>query len=226
VRQTILIFLIILGAIPLHSQHFSFSRVDFKNIQSEIAKKKSAFFYPVLFDRYRKNDTTLNHEEFRYLYYGYTFQEDYRPYAIHDAETQVNDLLMKDTLTTEDFLVIQGCCREILKLHPFSTYYLLTTAIACSQAGNTEEARIYYYKYNGIISAILSSGDGATEQSAWSVILISDEVELIRSLGFVPSGKQKMMAQSRCDFISVEANDFAIEGFYFDISRPFSRGFQ
>jgi hypothetical protein len=225
-KRTVLIFLAILVTMPLQSQHFSFTRVDFKNVRSAIAKKRSAFFYPVLFERYRNCDTTLNREEFRHLYYGYTYQEGYRPYAIHDAETVVNDLQMKDSLTMADFSVIYGHCREILELHPFSTRYLLTSAIACSQIGNTEEARIYYYKYHSILSTILSSGDGATEQSAWSVILISDEYEIIRSLGFVPSGKQKMMAKSRCDFIYVIANEYTVEGFYFDISRPFSRGFK
>jgi hypothetical protein len=225
-KRYVLILALILGAMPLRSQHFSYTRVDFKKVRSEVAKKKSAFFYPVLFERYRNNDTALNHEEFRYLYYGYTFQEDYRPYAIHDSETQVNDLLMKDTLTTEDFSVIQGCCREILKLHPFSIHYLLTAAIASSRVGDTEEAGIYYFKYNGILSAILSSGDGATEQSAWSVILISDEAELIRAMGFIPTGKQKMISKSRCDFIYIAASEYAVEGFYFDVSQPFSKGFQ
>lgn len=210
---------------PLHAQHFSYTRVDFNNIRSAVTKKKSAFYYPVLLERYRNNDTTLSPEEFRYLYYGYTFQDEYRPYAVHDADSLVSDLMMKDNPTVEDFSVIQEHCRELLELNPFSTRTLLTAAIACSRMGNTKEATLYYFKYNRILSAILSSGDGATEQSAWSVIFISDEVELIRSLEFVPSGKQKMIAKSLCDFIYVTTNDYGVEGFYFDISQPFSRGF-
>jgi hypothetical protein len=225
-KRIYLIFPVFLVAVQVQSQHFSFTPVDFKNIRSAIAREKSAFYYPVLFDRYRNNDTTLSREEFRYLYYGFTYQEDYRPYAVHDAESAVNNLLMKDTLTIRDFADICGYCREILELHPFSMHYLLTSAIACTRMERVEEARIYYYKYNSILSTILSSGDGATEPSAWSVILISDEYELIRSLGFNPSGKQKMLAKSRCDFIYVVANEYNIEGFYFDINRPFSRGFQ
>ena len=211
---------------PLHAQHFSYTPVDFKTVRSAVTSKKSALYYPVLFERYRNNDTTLSHEEFRYLYYGYTFQDEYRPYAVHDADSLVSNLMRKDNPTTEDFSVILGHCREILELHPFSTRILLTSAIACSRMGNTKEATLYYFKYRSILSAILSSGDGATEQSAWSVILISDEVELIRSLEFVPSGKQKMIAKSLCEFIYVMANDYGVEGFYFDISQPFARGFK
>jgi hypothetical protein len=225
VKRTVLILLAILLTMPLHAQHFSYTRVDFKTIQSAVTKKKSAYYYPVLFERYRNNDTTLGREEFRYLYYGYTFQDDYRPYAIHDADSLVSDLMRKDNPAIEDFSVMQAHCREILNLHPFSTRTLLIAAIACSRTGNTKDATLYYFKYNSILSAILSSGDGATEQSAWSVILLSDEVELIRSLDFIPSGKQKMIAKSLCDFIYVMANDYGVEGFYFDISRPFARGF-
>ena len=225
VKRTVLILLAIMVIMPLHAQHFSYERVDFKKVRSAVAKRKSAFYYPVLFERYRNNDTTLSREEFRYLYYGYTFQDEYRPYAIHDTDSLASNLMMKDNLTREDFSDILGTCREILELHPFSTRTLLTSAIACSRIGNTKEATLYYYKYHSILSSILSSGDGATEQSAWSVILISDEYELIRSLEFIPSGKQKMMAKSLCDFIYVMANDYGIEGFYFDISRPFARGF-
>jgi hypothetical protein len=226
VKRTILILLAILVTLPLHSQHFAYTRVDFKQIRSAVAKKKSALYYPVLFDRYQNNDTTLTREEFRYLYYGFTFQEEYQPYAIHDAEDAVSNRLKKDTLTVADFSIIYSQCREILELHPFRTRFLLVAAVACSQMGNAEEATLYYYKYHSILSAILSSGDGATEQSAWSIAFISDEYELIRLLGFTPSGKQKMLAESRCDFISVESNEYAIEGFYFDISRPFARGFK
>jgi hypothetical protein len=225
-KRFLMVLLISSVTAPIWSQHFSFTKVDFKNIRSVTGKKGSALYYPRLFERYSDNDTTLSREEFRYLYYGFTFQEEYRPYAVSDAENRVSALLVKDTLTVEDFSSIYTSYNEILLLHPFSLRYLLASSIACSRLGKEAEARTFYFKYDGILSTILSSGDGATEQSAWSVILLSDEYELIRSLGFNPSGKQKMLSESRCDFIYVSANEYGIEGFYFDISRPFSRGFE
>lgn len=212
--------------VTLYAQQHTFTRVDFDQIRSAVALENTAFYYPTLFERYRDADTTLSIEEFRYLYYGFTFQEQYRPYKKHDGETLVSELMMKDSLTPSDFSEIYRHCTEILPLHPFSTRYLLIMAIACAQLGNSEEARKYYFKYDRIISAILSSGDGATEQSAWSVILISDEYELINALGFQSTGQQKMLSKSLCDFIYVSDNDYGIDGFYFDVSRPFARGFE
>jgi hypothetical protein len=211
--------------LQLYAQQFQYTKVDFKSIKSLVSSESSLFYYPALFARYQRNDTTLNVEAFRYLYYGFTFQAGYEPYKKTDAETRVNELLSSDTLSSGDFSGIREACLEIIQLHPFSTKYLLALAVACSRLGNTEEARIYYNKYDGLLSAILSSGDGATEQSAWCVILVSDEYEILNALGFHPSGKQKLLSASKCDFIYVTTNEYAIEGFYFDISRPFAKGF-
>jgi len=223
--QNYLVCVTALMTIQLQAQQHSFVRVNFSEVKSTVASEKSPFYFPVLFKRYQDTDTTLSVEEYRYLYYGYTFQERYQPYKKLEAENIINELLLKDTLTTADFSAIYGHCLEILQWHPFSTRYHLTSAIACTQLGKTEEARKHYYKYDRIISVILSSGDGATEQSAWSVILISDEYELINAIGFQRTGKQKLLSKSLCDFIYVSANDYGLDGFYFDISRPFSRGF-
>lgn len=218
-RHYILLFFLI--TMQIQAQQPSFSRVDFMEIRTAVSSEGSSFFFPVLFDRYQNEDTMLNMKEFRYLYYGFTFQENYQPYKKPEAESIIQELLMKDTLTLTDFSIIHNQCHEILQLHPFSTRYLLISAIACTQLSRPEEARKYYYQYDMIISTILSSGDGATEKSAWSVILISDEAEMISALGFQRTGQQKMLNKSLCDFVYVTSNEYGIDGFYFDISRLF-----
>jgi hypothetical protein len=221
-----LVFLVfILMSIQIQAQQSLFVQIDFSDIQSTVASENSPFYFPVLFERYRNNDTTMSMEEYRHLYYGYTFQEKYQPSKKLEVESIIEDLLLKDTLTSSDFSLVYDHCMEIVQWHPFSTRYLLTAAIACTRLGKNEEARKYYYQYDRIISAILSSGDGATEKSAWSVILITDEYELIGALGFQRTGKQKMLSKSLCDFVYVTDNEYGIVGFYFDISRPFSKGF-
>jgi hypothetical protein len=210
----------------IKAQQFTYERVNFKDIRKEVSTEKSAFYYPVLSERYNHNDTTLTKADFRYLYFGYTFQDGYSPYETTDAETIINELQQKDTIVETDLSVMLEKCREVLKIHPFSAHYLLISAVTCQQSGLAEEARNFYFKYQGVISAILSSGDGASEKSAWSVILISDEYEMIHALGFQSTGKQKMLGKSLCDFIYVQANDYNIDGFYFDISSPFTKGFK
>lgn len=210
-------------AFSLNAQQFQFIKVDFNNIKSVVTSETSIFYYPRLFERYQKNDTSLSVEEYRYLYYGFTFQEQYKPYLRLEAENKVKDLLEADTLKSDDFKKLYNACKEILQKHPFSVRYLLTMGVACSKLGLAKEATANFFKYDRIISAILSSGDGATEGSAWCVIQIPDEYELVRALGFEPTGEQRFLSNSLCDFIFVEDNEYNIEGFYFDISKPFSQ---
>ncbi len=222
IMKRLTIFLGFLLGMNMQAQQTSFLKVDFAAIETAVASAASPFYFPALFARYRNADTTLSMEEFRYLYYGFTFQENYQPYKRPEAESAIQELMQHDTLTTDDFNVIRSHGLDILKQHPFSTRYLLTSAVACTQTGRHEEARKYYFQYESLISTILSSGDGATEQSAWSVILISDEAELISALGFQRTGQQKMLGKSLCDFVYVGDNEYDIDGFYFDISRLFS----
>jgi hypothetical protein len=220
-KKIIFVLTAILITIHMQAQQSSFFKINFSEIQKAVSSEESGFYFPVLFNRYLNADTTLSMEEFRYLYYGYTYQENYQPYKRMEAENIIQELILKDTLTSSDFSLIYNHCLAILQQHPFSTRYLLTAAIACTQSGNPEDSRNYYYKYDRIISTIMSSGDGATEQSAWSVILISDEAELISALGFQRTGQQKMLGKSLCDFVYVANNEYGIDGFYFDISRLF-----
>ncbi len=209
--------------ISLNAQQFQYSKVDFNIIKSVIASETSVFYYPRLLSRYQNNDTTLTVEEFRYLYYGFTFQEQYKPYLRLEAENSIKELLAADTLQANDFRKLYNSCKEILQKHPFSMRYLLTMGVACSKLGLLEEATNFYFKYDRILSAILSSGDGATEGSAWCVIQIPDEYELVKALGFEPTGEQRFLSKSLCDFIFVNDNKYEIEGFYFDVSKPFSQ---
>jgi hypothetical protein len=207
----------------LNAQQFQYTKVDFNIIKSVITSETSVFYYPRLYNRYQNNDTTMTVEEFRYLYYGFTFQDQYTPYDRLEAENSVKELLAADTLKADDFRKLYNSCKEILHKHPFSVQYLLTMGVACSKLGLSKEATAYYFKYDRILSAILSSGDGATEESAWCVIQIPDEYELVRALEFEPTGEQRFLSKSLCDFIFVNKNEYDIEGFYFDVSKPFSQ---
>ena len=42
---------------------------------------QSAFYYPALMMRYNAGDETLTDEDYHYLYYGYAYQDDYKPLA-------------------------------------------------------------------------------------------------------------------------------------------------
>ena len=49
---------------------------DFDQIRREINDRNSDYYYPRLMAEYERNDTLMKLDKFRYLYLGYSLQED------------------------------------------------------------------------------------------------------------------------------------------------------
>ena len=63
-------------ALNLYPQEHKMVTPDFVKIEAEIKNENSNFYYPKLFERYLKGDTTLTVEDYHYLYFGYSFQDE------------------------------------------------------------------------------------------------------------------------------------------------------
>lgn len=55
--------------------------VDFDQIKSRTQDSTSAFYYPVLIQKFLQFDTTLSDVEFYHIYYGIVFTDSYNPYG-------------------------------------------------------------------------------------------------------------------------------------------------
>ena len=53
---------------------------DLDLIKKETLDPKSSYYYPELMKRYERNETIMDVNDYRYLYLGMIFQEDYNPY--------------------------------------------------------------------------------------------------------------------------------------------------
>lgn len=62
------------------SRKITVEKPDFAKIERETLDPKSEFFFPKLMKVYNRNDTSMTQEQYRHLYLGYQFQEDYDPY--------------------------------------------------------------------------------------------------------------------------------------------------
>ena len=77
-KRTVLFILLLLPA-ALHAQNRFLEEalatphlpVDMETIAAEVGDPSSPYFYPALFARYEKSDTTLTLNVFRHLYYGF-----------------------------------------------------------------------------------------------------------------------------------------------------------
>ncbi|RLD70897.1 MAG: hypothetical protein DRJ10_19920 [Bacteroidetes bacterium] len=201
-----------------YSQDTQFKRPNYKKIEKEIKKKKSDFYYQGLFDRYIQGDSTFTIEEKRYLYYGFSFQDNYSPYGHSEFTDSLGSVLSKDTLTEVDYNSIIKFSNIILEDNPFDLRALNYLGFSYYKIGNRELEDITFYKTSIIYNAIMSTGDGISKKMAFSVIYISHEYEIIDALGFSFGGEQSLV-DGGFDYLKLEENEPGVEGFYFEISR-------
>jgi hypothetical protein len=200
------------------AQETKFVAPDYKAIKKIISDKKSSSFYPLLMERFTNSDTSLTLEEFRNLYYGFLFSEKYTPYPISKYIDSCNTFLGKDTLTKEDYQLLIKFEKLLLNDCPFNIRNFNILGYSYSQIGDSVSAEQNIYKMNMIIDVIMSTGDGKTEKSAFHVIAVSHEYDILKVLGFKFAGKQ-MLTKGGCDFLEIKDNQYNIDGLYFNVTQ-------
>jgi len=224
-ESIILITALLLLSCTITAQEEEFKAVNFKKLKKEIRKKKSDFYYPELFKRYIALDTSLTSEEFRYLYYGFTFNSDYSPYATPALQDSLLGYLSRDELLPAEYAVAARIGGELLKENPFKLRETFITALSFEMSGNTSLGSKYFNFYEKQVDAIMSSGDGLSTKTAFTVIYVQDEYEMLEVLGFKFSGQQYLL-QGGYDMLELEKNPYDIDALYFDVGRLFEVGFR
>jgi hypothetical protein len=106
---------------------------------------------------------------------------------------------------------------KIFENNPFDMRYLDPLIYVYHMQGKKELAQKLEFKLGRIIETIFNTGDGLTEKTAFHVISVSHEYDLLRALGFGFAGEQSI-TRGECDFLKVETNDYGINGIYFNVS--------
>jgi len=207
------------------SQDQEIRPIKFKKLKKEIRKQRSPFYYPVLFQRYLDLDTSLTYEEFRYLYYGFTFQDAYSPYGIPALQDSLISYLSRQELLRAEYQVAARIGGQLLRESPFRLRETFITAVAYEMAGDGKMSSIYFSFFEKQVDAIMSSGDGLSTNTAFVVIYIRDEYEMLEVLGFKFGGGQALLAGDY-DKLELEENPYGVEALYFDVSRLFAVGFK
>ena len=202
----------------LFSQEVRYEKPDYKKIKKEIKKKRSEYYYQKLLDRYTNGDTTFSLKEKRYLYYGYSFQKEYSPYGSSVYSDSLKEYYSKDTLTKKDFAKIIDFSSALLQENPFDLEAVKNLRYSYNSLDSTELASQCNYRLYLVIDAIMSTGNGLSEESAFYVIDVSNEYDLIRSVGFTFGGEQSLI-DTGYDYLTLQENKYEIEGLYFEISR-------
>jgi len=189
-RKTLVSFVFILLISEVYCQKQSFLKPDYDLIKLEIQDSVSIFYYPQLMGRMVSFDTTLNVEDYKYLYYGYLFQKDFEPFMTTFNEDKLLELRQREVLDT---IKIFDLANHLIADFPFDLNSLRILRIYYRIKGDSVMSRNLKNRYFGILEAIYSSGDGSSKETAIHVISVNHELEILRQK------KLKLISQSKVD---------------------------
>lgn len=189
---------------------------DMDKICLEVNDPNSKYYYPKLMAEYEKNDTIMQLEDYRYLYFGYVFQEDYDPYRKSEFSKVVEDLYYIDKHTRAECDTIIKYAELSLRDNPFDLQQINFLIYALREKKKINLANIWQYKLNHLLEAIVSTGTGLDQENAWYVIIPKNEYNIINFKGHLASSQE--FVAPYYDHIFIEKKkDTDPDGFFFNI---------
>jgi tetratricopeptide (TPR) repeat protein len=191
--------------------------IDFDKIKAEINNQESDSFYPKLLKRFNDCDSTLTLRDYSLIYYGFSFQDNYLKNT--PKEDKLNELLKSN-----DYEKVVLECQKILDSNPVSLLANNKMGYALFKLKKPEsEWSKYQKRYRAIRKVIVYSGNGLTSETAFKVIYVSDEYDILYDYFEIPK-IQRQTLEGFCDKFDVTPSDYyKVKEVYFDISRKLIR---
>jgi len=188
-KRILIILSIIITFAGIVSAQLPFERLrrdkpDLNKIQRETTDRGSKYYYPALMKEYLSNDTAMNLDKYRYLYLGFMFQEDYDPYRPSPAPDMNSPLYHTTNPTGDQCEQIISNAKIALDNNPFDLRQISAMITALNLLGQKDAAKIWQYKLNHLLMAIVSTGTGEDEEHAWFVIEPQHEYVLLNMMGY------------------------------------------
>lgn len=217
-RSIVLFFFFLFAGVRLFAQEERVVRApDNDLIRIEILDTSSPYYYPDLYYRYWQGDTTLTLEDYRHLYYGFVWQPEYKPFETPLAHDKILMILESDSLGEADFREIIRLGQEAMEREPFDPSLVNFLVYAYGSIGDTINERINYYRLEGILDAIRSSGTGLSEKSPWHIIYFSHVNDFLASAN-IRCKKEQIISRSVA-YLPLLEKQKGVKGYYFDFSR-------
>lgn len=194
---------------------------DNDKIFAAIHDSNSEFYYPNMMMSYKMGES-LTDEQYHYLYYGFAYQEAYKPLVDNPGMTRVQNIMARiaiDTPSVADIDELIAACSEAMESDPFSPKLLNIMAYAYGTAGDKAREKHYSDALNAILRTIAASGTGEKEKEPMHIILFSHGIDFIAAKGW-NQRKGKIISRT-VEFIPFEAPKNKLKGYYFDYSRVY-----
>lgn len=197
---------------------------DEEDIAARTLDPASRFYYPNLMMRYKAGDATLDNDDYHYLYYGFAYQENYKPLESDEALDRLmmiaaaTDPQHPDRATMERIVSAAGAA---LERDPFNPKVLNLLAFAYGALGDGEKEKSAYERLKRILYTIEESGDGLTQKSPMHILMFDHALSLLSSYD-LDYGKGRIISRE-VEFIPLERPreimGKKVKGYYFDYSR-------
>lgn len=191
---------------------------DLDKIREATNDPKSPYYYNRLMEEYENYDSTMTLEEYRHLYYGTIFREDFNPYRRNAFDSILTPLTHQSTHSRAELDTLIKYTQLALLYTPFDLNQINFLIYALRAKGKPNLANIWQYRLNNLLKAIVSTGTGADTTSAWYIIYPRDEATII-NMGKNVSALQPSFVEPYYDCIEVTDMQNKTRSYYFNI-RP------
>lgn len=196
---------------------------DNEEILAEIIDGESSHYYPHLMERYMAGDTTLTLDDYYYLYYGFVYDDNYRPLEPDPGEHDVLAILATTEYPDSLQLVqIVEAGNRIMVRDPFSPSNLNFLTFAYGKLGDRVNERINYDRMNKVMATIAASGSGTKESSPWHVLTFQHATDFTAWRGGEIIRRQ--VRSRSVEYVQLRVKDEdGNKGYFFDFSRVYMK---
>ena len=208
-KHCIMFFLFSLACMEIYSQ-----APDYETIRRNVVDSTSDSFYPKLMQRYEAFDTTLTVVDYRHLYYGYLFQNNYdSDWNLKDKKTiekSFRDAKKDKTNYDQVITLVNNSLHE----YPFDLRSMQFLCFLYHENDEKEMGEKASRRFISLIGAILSSGDGKSCETAYHVIFPQHEFSILKIFQFESAAQKRV---DGCNYLELKENKRGMEGIYFKV---------
>lgn len=214
-----LLFIIMTAAIGVQA---SAQAPNNEAIRGAVGDPGSVYYYPALMARYVKGDSTLTATDYHYLYYGFAFQDEYKPLDPIPGENNILSIIeTRKELTVGDAEDIITYANQVMAHDPFSPSNINFMTYAYGLLGDTERERQSARRLEMVLKTIEASGAGDKEDSPWHVTFFTHVNDFLAWKGYEP--RERRVVSRSVEFVIPVKAEKKNKGFYFDYSRAYSK---
>lgn len=200
-------------------------RPDLDSIRIATLDPSSKMYFPKLMKKFNRNDTTMTADEYRHIYLGYMFQEDYDPYRESPYAKYIDVYRNKATHSKEEIDTIRKYAELALMDNPFDLRQMSLLVHVLKERRKDMSAKIWEYRLEHLLGAIKSTGTGESAEKAWFVIYPAHEYDMVQLMGY--RAVDADFIDPGIDYLIVEPEEETArrlrnkvqKGFYFDVGQ-------